>query len=68
MGSMTTTDIQLTVPEVARWLGVDGGDVYRHIFRGALRGSPGPDGAVYVTRTAVEEYLAHPPQDSAPSS
>lgn len=68
MGSMTSTDIKLTVPEAARRLGVDGGDVYRLIFRGVLQGGPSQDGAVYVTGKAVEEYLSRCPQDAASSS
>jgi excisionase family DNA binding protein len=60
---MATTDVKLTVPEAARRLGVDGGDVYRLIFRGTLPGRPGPDGAVYVTAQTVDEYLASRAQD-----
>lgn len=33
-------DTLLTVPEVARRLGIDGGDVYRLIFSGRLAGGP----------------------------
>lgn len=55
---MASTDVELTVPEVARRLGMDGGDVYRLIFQGVLVGGPSRDGAVYVTRASVEEHLA----------
>jgi hypothetical protein len=52
------TDEQLTVPEVARRLGMPGGDVYRLLFRGELAGGPAEDGAVYVSAVSVDEYAA----------
>lgn len=58
MDSMTRTDVKMTVPEAARRLGLDGGDVYRLIFRGALVGGPEKDGVVYVPTASVDEYLA----------
>lgn len=57
---MASTDVKMTVPEAARRLGVDGGDVYRLIFRGVLSATPGSDGAVYVDGKSVDEYLANP--------
>lgn len=57
MDPMASTDVTLTVPEVARRLGMDGGDVYRLVFRRALSGRPGPDGVVYVTAKSVDDYL-----------
>lgn len=64
---MTSTDVKLTVPEVARRLEMDGGDVYRLIFQGGLSAKPGSDGAVYVDVHSVDEYRANffkgsPPQ------
>ena len=56
--SMTNTDVRLSVPEVARRLEVDGGDVYRLIFQGVLSAKPGSDGAVYVEAYSVDEYRA----------
>jgi excisionase family DNA binding protein len=61
---MASTDVKMTVPEAARRLGVDGGEVYRLIFRGALSARPGTDGAVYVVATSVDEYLRDPEKDS----
>lgn len=61
MESMASTDVKLTVPEVALRLGVDGGDVYRLIFRGVLSARPGPDGAVYVDARSVDEYRGSKP-------
>jgi hypothetical protein len=55
---MTGADAQITVPETARRLGLPGDDVYRLIFRGELVGGPAGDGAVYVSVTSLEEYLA----------
>jgi hypothetical protein len=49
-------DDRLTVPEVARRLGIDGGDVYRKIFAGEIEAAPGDDGAVYVTLDALDAY------------
>jgi excisionase family DNA binding protein len=66
--SMASTDVKMTVPEAARRLGVDGGDVYRLIFRGVLSARPGPDGAVYVNAKSVDEYLASPRKGSKPYS
>jgi hypothetical protein len=48
----------LTVPEVARRLGIPGPDVYELIFSGELEGRPRHDGAVYVTEAAVAEFEA----------
>jgi hypothetical protein len=47
---------QLSVPEVARRLGIAGEEVYEQIFSGELDGGPGPDGAVYVSTDALEAY------------
>ena len=66
--SMTSTDVKLTVPEVARRLRMDGGDVYRLIFQGTLPGKPGSDGAVYVDGHAVDEYRANLSKGSPPHS
>lgn len=66
MEAMASTDVKVTVPEAARRLSMDGGDVYRLIFRGALSGGPGPDGAVYVDANSVEEYLANPSRRPQP--
>ena len=52
---MATND-RLTVPEVARRLGVPGEQVYEKIFACELDGGPGPDGAVYVTAEALDAY------------
>jgi hypothetical protein len=52
------TEVQLTVPQVARRLGLPGGEIYRLIFAGALIGCPGPDGAVYVSERDLEAYVA----------
>lgn len=68
MESMASTDEKLTVPEVARRLGVDGGDVYRLIFQGVLSAKPASDGAVYVDGHSVDEYLANFSKDSPPHS
>ena len=66
--SMTSTEVKLTVPEVARRLGVDGGDVYRLIFQGVLSAKPGSDGAVYVDANSVDEYRANLSKGSPPHS
>jgi hypothetical protein len=59
--SMTSADAQITVPEAARRLGLPGGEVYRLIFRGELRGGPREDGALYVSTASLEQYRsAHP--------
>lgn len=68
MESMTSTDVELTVPEVARRLEVDGGDVYRLIFQGVLSAKPGSDGAVYVDAYSVDEYHANFLQGPPPQS
>ncbi|HUY23991.1 MAG TPA: helix-turn-helix domain-containing protein [Candidatus Saccharimonadales bacterium] len=47
---------RLTVPEVARRLGMPGPEVYQLIFSGELDGAPQPDGAVYVTAEALAAY------------
>ena len=64
MEAMPSTDVKLTVPEAARRLGMDGGGVYRLIFRGLLPASPGSDGAIYVNATAVDEHRVNPSPDS----
>lgn len=66
MESMTSTEVKLTVPEAARRLGVDGGEVYRLIFNAVLSGRPGADGGVYVTGRSVEAYLANSSKDPKP--
>ena len=47
---------RLTVPEVARRLGIPGPDVYQLIFAGELEGQPDSKGAVYVTAEALAAY------------
>jgi hypothetical protein len=54
---VTGTDHRLTVPEVARRLGVPGMQVYQLIFQGHLDGRPAADGAVYVSAASLESYL-----------
>jgi excisionase family DNA binding protein len=49
-------DAALTVPEVARRLGIPGPDVYRLIENGELRAGKGADGLVYVPEEALAEY------------
>ena len=49
-------DERLTVPEVARRLGLPGPDVYQLIFAGELEGGPDEDGAVHVTSEALAAY------------
>lgn len=68
MESMASTDVRMTVPEAARRLGVDGGEVYRLIFRGVLSARPEPDGAVYIDAKSVEDYLMNPWKGSTPHS
>lgn len=53
---VTVADDRLTVPEVARRLGLSGPDVYQLIFSGELDGGPDEDGAVYVTTEALAAY------------
>jgi hypothetical protein len=50
---------RLTIPDVARRLGVPGLDVYQLIFSGQLEGGPASDGAVYVTDEAMADYERH---------
>ena len=52
------SDTLLTIPEVARRLGLPGGEVYRLIFSGQLAGSPTEDGAVRVAEEAVRAFAA----------
>jgi len=40
--AMPSADAKLTIPQAARRLGMDGGDVYRLVFRGLLPASPEP--------------------------
>ena len=47
---------RLTVPEVARRLGIPGADVYQLIFAGELEGGPNRDGAVNVSAEALAAY------------
>ena len=47
----------LRSPEVARRLGLEGADVYRLLFDGALEGGPGRDGVVYFSEASVQAYL-----------
>lgn len=47
----------LRSPEVARRIGLEGDDVYRLLFAGALDGGPGRDGLVYFTEASVNAYL-----------
>jgi len=47
---------RLTVPEVARRLGMAGPEVYQLVFSGELDGAPESDGAVYVTSEALATY------------
>lgn len=57
MTTVTSTDVDLTVPEAARRLGLPGGEVYRLVFSGALSGGPASNGAVYVCAADVDRYL-----------
>jgi hypothetical protein len=57
---MSTND-RLTVPEVARRLGIPGEEVYEKIFAGELDGRPEPDGAVYVSAETLDVYLRNAP-------
>ena len=63
--SVRETVTEVTVPEAARRLGLPGDDVYRLIFRGVLAAGPQDDGAVYVSVTSLEAYLARQPPDTA---
>lgn len=58
MEPVTYTEAELTIPEAARRLGIPGDEVYRLIFRGELTGGPHEDGAVYVSGSSVDQYLA----------
>lgn len=53
---MGVTSERLTIPEVARRLGIPGPEVYELIFAGKLDGTPGPDGAVTVGAAEVAEF------------
>ena len=50
----------LRVPEVARALGIDGTQVYSLIDHGELKAGEGPDGLVYVSEDAIEDYRRKP--------
>ena len=53
---MSVSSERLTVPEVARRLGLPGPEVYELIFAGELDGKPDAGGAVYVTEAALVNY------------
>jgi predicted DNA-binding transcriptional regulator AlpA len=53
---MGMTERLFRVPEVARALALDGPEVYALIDRGELKASKGPDGLVYVSESALEDY------------
>ena len=53
---MTMADERLTVPEVARRLGLPGPDVYHVILSGALDGGPDQDDAAYVATVPLAAY------------
>ena len=53
---VAVVDDRLTIPEVARRLGLPGPDVYQLIFSGQLEGGPDQDGAVHVTSEALATY------------
>ena len=52
---MTKKD--LSVPEVARRLGISGEAVYQLIFDGDLLGEPDTDGVVRVAEAELSRYL-----------
>jgi len=53
---MAMSERLFRVPEIARELALEGPEVYALIDRGELRASKGPDGLVYVTESALEDY------------
>jgi hypothetical protein len=53
---MHVNERAMSVPEVARALGIDGTEVYGLIERGELEGRKGRDGLVYVTEEALQTY------------
>jgi hypothetical protein len=53
---MAMSERLLRVPEVARALDLDGTQVYALIDHGEIVAGKGPDGLVYVSEQALEDY------------
>ena len=63
---MDMTSERLTVPEVARRLGIPGPEVYELIFTGNLDGTPESDGGVTVSAEEVAEFARRLGHSSSP--
>ncbi|MGQ0804751.1 MAG: helix-turn-helix domain-containing protein [Actinomycetota bacterium] len=58
---MTVSERLLRIPEVARRLKMDGGDVFLLIRSGELYAGKGKDGLVYVPEESLRDYERHHP-------
>ena len=57
MTSVTIAEEFLSVPEAARLLDMDGGELYRMIFRGELEATPTREHGVRVPAEAVRRLM-----------
>lgn len=57
METMTRTEEHVSVPKAARMLGMNGGELYRMIFRGELEAMPTREHGVLVPVEAVRRLV-----------